>query len=445
VDSTNAALLVDLYELTMSASYLSQGKLGTATFDLFVRSLPGERSFLVGCGLVEALDQLENMSFNEEALSYLRTLDMFGEDFIAYLHEFDFTGDVWAVAEGELVFAEEPILRVSGPLIEAQMVETFLLNCIGFQTLIASKAARIAIACGDKEFVDFSPRRDHGADAALKAARAAYVGGATATSNVLAGMKYGIPLSGTMAHSYVMSFGEERDAFSAFADDFPEHSVLLIDTFDPITGAHRAAEVGTEMKRRGRSLAGVRIDSGNLEALSKQVRTILDDAGLNRTKVIVSGDLDEYRIASLLAGGSPIDSFGVGTQLGTSGDVPSLGFVYKLVADEYGPKIKLSSEKSTLPGVKQIFRSTRDERFEYDTIAVEDETFEGARPLLRKVMEGGRQLTEPEPLSTMRSRCALGLEYLPEDLRALQSSGTYEVRKSRRLERLVTTTKERDF
>jgi nicotinate phosphoribosyltransferase len=316
---------------------------GTATFDLFVRHLQERRNFLVACGIEDALDYLEIVHFEDEGVAYLRSLGMFREDFLDYLRGFRFTGEVWALPEGEVFFGSEPVMRVSGPLIEAQVVETFLLNCVVYQTLVASKAARISIACGDQTFVDFSARRDHAADAALKAARASYIGGAAATSNVLGAKVYGMPPSGTMAHSYVLSFDEEIEAFRAYARDFPHNSVLLIDTYDTLEGARKAATVAREVGEQGGQVRGVRLDSGDLADLAIGVRRILDEAGGHDVEIFASGDLDEHRIARLLAAGAPIDAFGVGTQLGTSADEPALGAVYKLVHDESGPKMKLST------------------------------------------------------------------------------------------------------
>jgi nicotinate phosphoribosyltransferase len=437
VDGTNAAMLTDLYELTMADSYHRRGMNGRATFDLFVRKLPSQRSFLVACGIADALAYLETMSFDDAAIDFLDGLGMFSDGFLGYLRDLSFTGDVMAVGEGDVVFAEEPLLRVTAPLIEAQIVETFLLNCVGFQTMVASKAARVAIACGDRTFVDFSPRRDHGADAALKAARASYVGGASATSNVLAGSEYGIALSGTMAHSYVMAFPSEIEAFRAFAHDFPHNAVLLIDTFDVEQGARHAGEVALELRGNGGHLAGVRIDSGDLVTLSGRVRAILDDAGAKEARIVASGDLDEYRIAELLKSDPPIDAFGVGTQLGTSGDQPSLGCVYKLVADDHGPKIKLSAGKATLPGCKQVYRFMRDGRYEHDLIALEDEDVRGARPLLHAAMSAGERTAEPAPLDAIRARCLDALAELPDELLSLEGNAPYPVRHSETLDRLV--------
>lgn len=442
VEPRNAAMLTDLYELTMAASYFAHGMNGPATFELFIRQLPAERNFLAAAGLDDALDYLETFRFDRDGLAYLASLGLFDDALIDYLRDFRFTGDVWAVAEGEAVFGQEPLLRVTAPLIEAQFVETFLLNCISFQTMVASKAARVVVAAQGRSFVDFSPRRDHGADAALKAARAAYVGGAAATSNVLAGQMYGIPLSGTMAHSYVMSFEHEIDAFRQYAADYPGQATLLLDTYDTIAGAKNAAIVGRELAGRGETLHGVRLDSGDFAALSKEVRAILDEAGLPSTQIFASGDLDEHRIRALLADGAPIDAFGVGTQLGTSADAPALGAVYKLAEDVRGPRMKWSEGKRTLPGTKQVYRVERNGVFEYDTIALASEEGVEGRPLLGQVMRAGERLAASPPLEAIRERVRETLAALPRALLALDGPQVeYPVRVSDGMRKLVATSK----
>ena len=438
VDDGNAALLTDLYELTMLASYVSHGMEGAATFDLFVRELPPRRGFLVACGVEPALEYLETLHFDEDAVGYLGSLGRFDEAFLRRLRQLRFTGEVWAVAEGEVVFPGEPLLRVTAPLPEAQVVETFLLTTVAFQTMVASKAARVALACGDRAFVDFSARRDHGPDAALKAARAAYVGGAAATSNVLAAKAYGIPLSGTMAHSYVMAFPSEVDAFRAFARQFPENATLLIDTYDTVEGARRAVAVAQELAGEGIRLQGVRLDSGDLVALGKEVRAVLDEGGQGHVRIFASGDLDEYRIVELLAAGAPIDAFGVGTQLGTSGDAPSVSAVYKL-AELSGPRRKLSRGKATLPGRKQVWRVTgADGCLDHDVIGLDGEEVPGATPLLRRAMVDGRRTASPEPLETLRKRCRGAVATLPPRLRDVcDPARDYEVALSAGMEDLI--------
>jgi nicotinate phosphoribosyltransferase len=434
VTAENVALLLDLYELAMADSYFRHRMNERATFALFVRSLPPNRTFLVSAGLDTALAYLEALRFTDEAIGYLRSLRMFSAGFLEYLRGFRFTGDVRGIPEGEIFFPPEPLLEVSGPRIEAQIVETFLLNTLNFQVMVASKAARNVLAARGRGVVDFSPRRDHGADAALKVARAAYLAGCTGTSNVLAGMLYGIPVVGTMAHSYVMSFTDELDAFRTFAEDFPNNAVLLIDTYDTVKGTQHAITVGREMAARGHRLRGVRIDSGDLVAQSRAVREALDGAGFRDVQVLLSGDLNEHRIAELLAQGAAVDSFGVGTELGTSADAPSIGGVYKLVEDEKGFRIKLSTGKATLPGRKQVWRRFDAEgQPEEDLVSLIDEPAPpGATPLLEEVMRMGERLGT-ETLGEIRRRCTERLSMLPEEHRALDDGATYHVALSGRL------------
>ncbi|HKA83725.1 MAG TPA: nicotinate phosphoribosyltransferase [Acidimicrobiales bacterium] len=410
-----ASLVTDLYELTMAAAYQAAGIEHEATFELFVRRLPEERRFLVAAGLDDALAGLEDLSFAPHEVEYLAGLGLFPAAFIDRLADLRFTGEVWGIAEGDLVFAGEPIVRVTAPLVEAQLVETFLLNAIASRTMLASKAARVAIACGGRDFVDFSARRDHGVDAAMAAARGAWICGAAGTSLVAAGQRWGIPLSGTMAHSFVMSFEDERDAFRAYARSFPERAVLLIDTYDTVAGARHAAAVAQELAHEGVGISAVRLDSGDLGRLAVEVRAVLDEAGLADVEILASGDLDEHRIADLLAADAPIDSFGVGTQLGTSGDAPSLGAVYKLVDDALGPRMKLAEGKVTLPGRKQVWRLA-----DRDVLGLHDEHVAGGRPLLTRAMAGGRRVEPPEALSATRARCMAALAALPAELRSLE-------------------------
>lgn len=407
----NAALLTDLYQLTMLQSYWRRGMGEPATFDLFVRHLPANRRFLVACGLEQALAYLEALRFEPDAIDHLRSLGRFDPEFLGWLSGLRFTGEVWAVPEGEVCFAREPLLRVTAPLPEAQLVETFLLNAVLYQTGVASKAARVVIAAAGREVVDFSPRRDHGADAALKAARAAYVAGAAGTSNVLAGHLYGIPVFGTMAHSYVMAFASEEEAFRAYAEEFPDAALLLVDTYDTEEGVRRAAAVGREMGARGHALRGVRLDSGDVIALARAARRILDEAGLTSAHIFVSGDLNEWRIAEIVAAGAPADAFGVGTELGVVADAPALGGVYKLAEYAGTGRAKQSPAKETLPGRKQVWRRAEGN----DVIVPEGEAVPGARPLLERVMTGGRAGDLP-PLAEIRRRCREAVAALPEPL-----------------------------
>ncbi|WP_287371624.1 nicotinate phosphoribosyltransferase [Oceanithermus sp.] len=414
---TSHPLTVDLYELTMADSYLRRGRNEPAVFDLFVRPpVPGRR-FLVAAGVEVALDYLERLRFGEEDLAYLRSLGVFSEAFLDYLAGFRFTGEVWAVREGELVFPGEPILYVRAPRIEAQIVETYLLNVVNFHTLIASKAARVRLAAGfDASVVDFSPRRDHGPEAALGVAYASYLAGLDGTSNVEAGRLLGLPVVGTMAHAYVMSFPSELEAFRAFAADHPA-PVLLIDTYDTLEGARRALEVARELRAEGRTLAGVRIDSGDLPTLTRRVRRIFDEAGFPEVKILISGDLDEYRVQAFLAAGGVADGYGVGTRLGTSYDLPALGGVYKLVEDAAGPQLKKSPGKRTWPGRKQVWRRWGEDAVR-DVLGLADEEAAG-EPLLAPRMREGRRLAAPEPLAAARERVRGWLARLPEDLRVI--------------------------
>ena len=415
VDDHNASLVTDLYELTMAAAYHAEGLAdATATFELWVRRLPPQRRFLLAAGLDDALRYLEGWSFDDASLDYLRSLDKFSDGFLDHLAGLRFEGAVWAVPEGNPVFDGEPLLRITAPLAQAQLQETFLLNAIGFQTMIASKAARVAIACGDRAFIDFGARRSHGADAALKGARAAYVGGAARTSMVLAGREYGIPVTGTMAHSYVQAHPDEATAFEAFARTFPDDAVFLIDTYDTVRGARIAAEVAHRLAEDGIALKGVRLDSGDLAALAFEVRHVLDGEGLGHVQIIASGGLDEHEVARIVASEAPIDAFGVGTSMTTSEDDPNLDIVYKLVQDERGPQMKVSTGKRTLPGIKQVWRTDTG-----DTIALADERRAGD-PLLIDVMESGMRLHPPASLKRVRSHAAESIAALPDEVRSLE-------------------------
>ena len=419
VTEQTMALLTDLYELTMAQSYLRGKRNELSTFDLFVRHLPAGRGFLVSAGLDTVLTYLERLRFSDDAIAYLRTLNLFDEAFLGYLQRFEFTGDVTAMPEGEVVFPPEPLLEVTAPRIEAQIIETFLLNQINFQTMVASKAARVVLSAHGRPVVDFSPRRDHGADAAMKVARCSYLAGCAGTSNVLAGIAYGISVSGTMAHSYVMSFDDELEAFRTYARHFPEHCLLLIDTYNTVEGARRAVTVAAELRARGHRLRGVRLDSGDLAALSHTVRRILDDAGFPDVQILASGDLNEDKIRDLLDSDAPVDMFGVGTEMGVSYDAPALAGVYKLVEDTRGYRIKRSTGKVTLPGRKQVWRVTRDGRMIEDVIALHDEAAPpGAQPLLVGVMRGGTRVWQ-ESLEDARRRCRARMASLPGPLQEL--------------------------
>jgi nicotinate phosphoribosyltransferase len=428
VGDDSAAALVDLYEITMAAAYVADGSADApATFELSVRGLPDERNFLIAAGLEDALHYLEELRFSSGAIDYLRSLGGFSEDFLAVLGELRFEGEVWAVPEGNAVFGGEPLLRVTAPLIQAQIVETFLLNAIGFQTMIASKAARVTLAAGGRTFADFGARRSHGGDAALKGARACFVGGAAATSLVLAGMEYDIPVTGTMAHSYVLSHPDEYSAFATFARTFPDGAALLIDTFDTVEGARIAARVATDLAAEGIEIRSVRLDSGDLGTLARRVRSILDDAGLIEVRILASGGLDEHKVAALVEADAPIDGFGVGTAMTTSDDAPSLDVVYKLVEDDTGPRMKTSTGKVTLPGIKQVYRSERDGVMSGDIIALADEEGVSGSPLLERVMRAGRRAVPPEGPVAARSRALDALDALPSEVRSIDHRAEYPV------------------
>ena len=407
-------LLTDLYQLTMLQSYWRRGMNEPATFELFARHLPPNRRFLVACGLEEAIAFLEALRFSAGALDRLRSLHRFDDEFLRWLETLRFTGEVWAIPEGEVFFADEPILRVTAPLPQAQFVETFLLNTMLYPCGVASKAARVVIAAAGRDVVDFSARRDHGVDAALKAARAAWVSGCAGTSNVLAATTLGIPAFGTMAHSYVMAFDREQDAFRAYVEEFPDRSMLLVDTYDTEEGLRRAATIGKEIAERGHTLRGVRLDSGDLIAHSRSARRILDEAGLRDTTIFVSGDLNEWRVEEIVASGAPVDGFGVGTELGVVADAPALSGVYKLVEYAGRSRAKRSAAKQTLGGRKQVWR--RDDGS--DVLALDGERIDGAQPLLEPVMDQGRVL-RPVVTTESRARCASAVGALPAALRDL--------------------------
>jgi nicotinate phosphoribosyltransferase len=437
----NMSLFTDFYELTMCASYFDNKKFEPATFDLFIRRLPENRSYFLVAGLEQCIQYLQSISFTDEHLAYLKTQG-FNRDFMDYLRSFRFTGEVWAVPEGTLAFPNEPLIRVTAPIIEAQLVETFLLNTVNLQTMIATKASRVMYAAKGRPVIEFGLRREQGIDAGMKVARSSYIGGCQGTSNVLAGQVYGIPVFGTMAHSFIMSYPKEIDAFRAFTETFPNKSTLLIDTYDDISGAEKAAIIAKELEAKGCRLGGVRLDSGDLTKTSRKIRKILDAQGLNYVKIFASGDLDEFKIEELLSKGARIDIFGVGTKMGTSADRPYLDVIYKLcetmtVDGFFSPIMKLSKDKITLPGRKQVYRFKDAEGgFEKDTIALADEKLDGD-PLLVKVMEKGKltyALPSPEQI---RANAAENLSKLSDQYKALTGAPIYPVELSRNLLNLV--------
>lgn len=409
------ALFTDLYELTMLRAYRELGIDQTAVFSLFVRRLPAERNFLVAAGLEDFLRAVEDLRFTEADLAYLLAQG-FPATLVDWLGTFRFSGDIHAMPEGTVFFENEAIVEVVAPMAEAQLIETLAINQIGFPSLIASKTARIVDAAKGRRVIDFGGRRAHGIDAAVTGARAAYVGGAEATANTLAGRLYGIPVAGTMAHSFVQSFHDEMDAFRAFAKVYPE-TVLLVDTYDALQGVRKVVRLAEELGDAFRVRA-IRIDSGDLVALSKEARKILDDSGLPHVQIVASGGLDEYRIAEILGHGAPIDVFGVGTDLAVSGDAPALDVVYKLTEFGGEGRVKLSVGKRSLPGRKQIFRRYEGGIAAGDTIARAEEILP-EKPLLQPVMRGGARLLDPEPLAAIRARCRAELDRLPQEIRTV--------------------------
>ncbi|MBZ5543501.1 MAG: nicotinate phosphoribosyltransferase [Acidobacteriia bacterium] len=441
--NSGRALLVDLYELTMAAAYFEHRIDCRATFELFVRHLPAERSYLVAAGIEAALDYLEKLHFTDADVQFLRAQPTFrsvSDGFFEYLRSFHFTGDVQAVEEGTLIFAEEPMVQVTAPVLEAQVVETYLLSVINFETLVASKAARVVTAARGRGVLEFGTRRAHGPEAGVRAARAAYVGGCIATSNVLAGYRYGVPLAGTAAHSWTQVFPTERESFEALLETFPDQAILLIDTYDPLLGAETAAALG-------HAVPGVRLDSGDLLDKSRRVRQILDARGLRDTKIVASGDLNEHKIEELVAQGAPIDLFGVGTDLATSRDVPALSVVYKLVEFERGGRVeyttKFSDQKVHWPGRKQVYRFSREGRFFEDVISRVNEYYEDGEPLLNTAMTNGKRVRAQRPLQEIRARTLANLGRLPARYHALRGAPAYPVRKSAALDGLLEEVRER--
>ncbi len=431
----------DLYELTMAAAFHHLPAMPRATFELFVRRMPTNRNFLVFAGLEQALASLVRMRFTDAQIEHLRSLPALRDiesDFFDVLRDFRFSGNVWAMAEGTVFFPGEPVLRVTGSLLEAQLVETLLLSIINFQTTIASKAARMRLAAGQGiRLVDFGGRRAHGPQAAAWAARAAYIGGFDATSNVLAGQKLGIATVGTMAHSYIMAFDREIEAYEHFHSVFPQHSTFLVDTFDTLEGVRQALALD-------KPFHGIRLDSGDLEKLSKEAKKLLDEAGRSEVEIFISGDLDEESIAELVAAGAPVDTVGVGTRLTTSPDAPFLDGIYKLVEveerDRVVPKFKTSPGKVTYPGKKQVLRKYTKGQMRADRIAPlsEVEIFGSDAPLLQPVFRQGRILID-ESLEEVRRHCRQQLDKLPNALRSLEvAEPPYLVTIDPTLERLLT-------
>jgi nicotinate phosphoribosyltransferase len=435
-------MLTDLYEFTMAEVYFRRRMFRPACFSLFIRAYPPDRGYFVSAGLENVLAFLQAARFSSEDVDYLAATGKFSRGFLDYLADFRFSGDVEAMPEGRVFFADEPVLEVTAPLIEGQLVETSVINMINLQVNLATKVSRCVHAARGRGIVDFALRRTQGADAGMALARAGYIAGLNATSNVLAGKIYGVPISGTMAHSYITSFEDETEAFRAFAEVYGDDTVLLIDTYDTLRGADKAIVVAKEMQARGQSLRGVRLDSGDMTELSRNVRARFDREGLDAVQIFASGGFDEFKIARGIRDGCAIDAYGVGTKMGVSADSPYTDIAYKLVEYDGRPLLKLSSGKKTLVGRKQVFRREENERLSDDTIALREENLDGA-PLLETVMQAGRRTAAPEDLDTMRRRCAADLAKLPSGVKAIKAPKTYPVHTSERLEERHKKAKDR--
>jgi nicotinate phosphoribosyltransferase len=440
-DPVVSPLLTDLYELNMVQAYLDKGETGEAVFEFFVRRLPARRGFLMAAGLEDALDYLETLRFSPAEIDWLKSTARFRDNFLDYLKDFRFTGDVHAVPEGSVCFPNEPLIRITAPLPQAQIVESRLINILHFQTLIASKAARMVLAAPGKILSDFGLRTAHGAEAGLYSARASYIAGFGGAANVLAGERYGIPVVGTMAHSFIQVHDDEAVAFETLARSRPNDVILLIDTYDTESGARKVVELAPRLKADGIAVRGVRIDSGDLAAMACKVRRIFDEGGLKDVIILVSGGINEDVLQVMMKEGAPIDGFGIGVNLDASIDAPSLDCAYKLQEYKGRPKRKLSEGKQTWPGRKQVFRQYgSDGRMSGDALALESDAPSG-EPLIVPVMRGGQRLAPPSTLAQIRERAARDLARLPEPLRRLQPDIAYPVKVA---DSLVALAKEAD-
>lgn len=431
MEPSSYALLTDQYELTMLQAYWTEKLTEGSVFSLFIRNLPRTRNFLVACGLHDAMEYLENLRFTGGDIDYLRRNELFTPAFLEWLREFTFHGNVYAVPEGTPIFGQEPILEVEASLPEAQLVETFLLNQVHHQTLLASKAVRVVLAAGDRSVMDFGVRRMHGIDAAIKSSRIFHIAGVKATSHVLGGKVYGVPIAGTMAHSYIQAHDSEENAFQAFSNLYPE-TILLVDTYDTLRGVKRVIEM-IKSGHLSTRIRGVRLDSGDLVKLAFDARKMLDEAGLNHVGIFASGGLDEWEIKKMVDAQAPIIGFGVGTRMGVSEDAPSCDAVYKLTEYDGKGRLKASSGKELLPGRKQVFRQLEQGVAVRDILCAEGEHHEG-RALLEKVMENGKRLKEAESLDAIRDRLRRELGILPRKILGVDHADPpYDVSLSKRL------------
>lgn len=432
----SSPLLADLYQFTMLQTYLEQDMQQTAVFELFVRKLPPGRNFLVAAGLEQVLEFLENLQFSAEELDWLAT--RFPPQVIDYLERFRFEGDVHAMPEGTIFFPDEPMLRITAPMPQAQLVESRLINLMHFETLIASKAARSVLVAPDKLLVDFGMRRAHGAEAGLLAARASYLAGFSGTATVLAGTLYDIPVFGTMAHSFIQAHSDESEAFEHFARSHPDNTILLIDTYDTEIAAHKAVALANKLKADHINIQGVRLDSGDLAAHAKNVRQILDDGGLHGATIFASGNLDEYKLQALLAANAPIDGFGIGTALDISIDAPALDCAYKLQEFAGKPRRKRSEGKATWPGRKQVYRLFTDDGYiGGDTVALEDNDPQLGTPLIRPFMHAGKRLQPKPSLHELRQQTLASYDGLPSAMTTLETVNAYPITISEALKALA--------
>jgi len=439
----NSALLTDLYQLTMLQGYYEQNMEELAVFEFFVRKLPETRGYLVAAGLAQVLIYLEQLRFSSDEIEWLASTGQFKLSMLDRLKTLKFTGDVHAMPEGTVFFPNEPILRITAPLPEAQLIESRIINLLHFQTLIASKAARSVLIAPDKLLVDFGMRRAHGSEAALLAARASYLAGFTGSATVAAGMHFGIPIFGTMAHSFIQAYSSESQAFADFAKANPDNVVFLIDTYDTEAGAQKVVDLAAALHAQGIKIKGVRIDSGDLADHARKVRTILDSGGLNDATLFASGNIDEHKLAELMAQQAPIDGFGIGTRLDTSADAPYLDCAYKL--QEYAgiARRKRSEGKATWPGRKQVYRNYDNGVISGDTVTVDNAPCAG-QPLLQWVMQGGKTLAGQPTLVEAREYARCQLNSLPMSLRQLSNTPEYPVIISAELQALAKTVDERN-
>ena len=434
------ALFTAFYELTMAQAYWQNGQTAEATFSLFLRRYPPDRGYFVFAGLHDILDYLEDFHFTDDDIRYLHSLDRFDSDFLSYLHDLRFTGTVRALREGTLFFANEPVLEITAPIIEAQILENFLLNRVNLQTMLATKAARAVYAAQGRTVTEFASRRTPGIDAAEQLVRVGHMAGFAGTGNVRGAAQHGVPPAGTMAHSFITSFPSEIDAFRAYARSFPDSCIFLVDTYDTLLGTKNAITIAMELRDQGHELRAIRLDSGDFLDLSKRVRTMLDEAQLENVQIVASGELDEFAIEKLLSAGAPIDGFGVGTKVGASADAPWTDCVYKLVEYDGVPVLKLSTGKETMAGRKQLYRFyDANGQYQTDVIALANEptlTGNNAIPLLHQVLRHGQRSAPSPTLADLRAHFASEFERLPDQHKALRSPPAYQVKVSADLERL---------